>query len=79
MWIFILGLVIFFGTHLLPADTGLRATIRAKLGEGGYRAIYSVVAFVGLVMVIWGYGEWRAEGPPSSTCRRCGRGTWSCS
>ncbi|WP_018697857.1 NnrU family protein [Amorphus coralli] len=64
MWIFILGLVIFFGTHLLPADTGLRAAIRTKLGESGYRVIYSVIAFVGLVMIIWGYGEWRAVGPP---------------
>lgn len=64
MWIFILGLVIFFGTHLLPTDTGLRASIRTRLGEGPYRAIYSIVAFVGLVLIIWGYGEWRDAGPP---------------
>mgnify|MGYP000158251521 FL=1 len=64
MWIFILGLVIFFGTHLLPADTGLRASLRDRMGEGTYRVVYSIVAFVGLVLIIWGYGEWRDAGPP---------------
>ena len=71
MWIFILGLVIFFGTHLLPVDTGLRASLRARLGEGPYRIVYSIVAFVGLVLIIWGYGLARldpalAYSPPAS-------------
>lgn len=64
MWIFILGLVIFFATHLLPADTGLRAGLRNRMGEGPYRIVYSIVAFVGLVLIIWGYAEWRDAGPP---------------
>tara|TARA_R110002020_G_scaffold15611_43_gene55862 strand:+ start:3513 stop:4130 length:618 start_codon:yes stop_codon:yes gene_type:complete len=64
MWIFILGLVTFFGTHLLPADSGLRASLRERMGEGPYRIVYSIVAFVGLVLIIWGYGEWRDAGPP---------------
>lgn len=63
MWIFIVGLVVFLGTHLLPVFPGLKQGIVARLGAGGYRAIYSIVAFVGLVLIIWGYGEWRMAGP----------------
>ncbi|MDQ0315602.1 NnrU family protein [Amorphus orientalis] len=63
MWIFVAGVVVFFATHLLPTAPALRERFVARLGDNGYRGLYSLVAFVGLVMIIWGYGEWRTAGP----------------
>ncbi|MFN4024835.1 MAG: NnrU family protein [Hyphomonas sp.] len=57
----ILGLVIFFGTHLFSA---LRSRepgrdIKAKLGAGPYMGLYSLVAIAGFVLIVWGYGAAR--------------------
>lgn len=50
----IFGLIIFFGIHLLPSFTGFRQKIILKLGEGGYKGIYSIVSLLGLVLIIYG-------------------------
>ena len=50
----ILGIVVFFAVHLLPTVVPLRESAVRKLGESVYKGIYSVVAVVGLVMIIWG-------------------------
>jgi uncharacterized membrane protein len=34
----------------------------ARLGQGGYRALFSVVSLVGLALIVWGYADYRAEG-----------------
>ena len=48
------GIVVFFAVHLLPTILPLRESAVRKLGESAYKGIYSVVAVVGLVMIIWG-------------------------
>ena len=63
MWVMILGLLLFLGAHLLPEVPATRDRLCARLGERPYRGLFSVVAIVGLVLVIWGYGLWRAAGP----------------
>jgi uncharacterized membrane protein len=60
----ILGLLIFLGGHLVTTRRGLRAAAIARLGETGYKAVYSLVALIGLVLIVVGYGAAREAGPP---------------
>ncbi len=85
MTILILGLILFLGTHALSIARGQRAVLVARFGEGGFKGLYSLGSLLGLVLIIWGYGSYRASGyipvwnPPSgraisrcwSCCRRC--------
>jgi uncharacterized membrane protein len=60
MLILILGLVIFLGTHVFTMRRGARAAAIARLGEGPYKAVYSLVSLLGLVLIVWGFGRYRA-------------------
>ena len=62
MSILILGLVLFLGVHSvrIVAD-GWRTQTRARLGEGMWKGVYSVLLLVGLVLVVWGYGLARQQ------------------
>jgi uncharacterized membrane protein len=60
MLILILGLVIFLGTHVFTMRRGPRAAAIARLGEGPYKALYSLVSLLGLVLIVWGFGRYRA-------------------
>ena len=53
----ILGLVLFLGVHSvrIVAD-GWRTQTMARLGEGPYKGIYTVISLVGLGLIIWGFG-----------------------
>ena len=62
MLILILGLVIFLGMHSFTMMRDRRQAAIGKLGEGGYKALYSVVSLVGIVLISIGYGEYRASG-----------------
>ncbi|MFN7054318.1 NnrU family protein [Hyphomonas sp.] len=57
----ILGLVIFFGTHLFSAvrSRAPGKDIRAKMGMGPYMGLYSLVAIAGFALIVWGYGAAR--------------------
>src|ERR1044071_8316153 len=55
MWIMIFGLVLFLGIHLLPVFHHLRANVAQRLGENRYRAVFSLVSAIGLVLIIAGY------------------------
>jgi uncharacterized membrane protein len=59
--ILIVGLVILLGAHVFVAFRDARGGLIAKFGQGGYRVLFSVVSIVGLVLVIWGYGDYRAH------------------
>ena len=58
----ILGLVLFLGIHVLTTQRGLRARLIAAWGEGGYKSGYSVVSLLGLVLIVWGFADYRATG-----------------
>src|SRR3954465_15922182 len=60
MLILILGLVIFLGTHVFTMRRGARAAAIAPLGEGPYKAVYSLVSLLGRVLIVWGFGRYRA-------------------
>jgi uncharacterized membrane protein len=55
MTLLIAGLIVFLGIHLVPALPALRAMCAAGLGENRYKGLFSIVAGIGLVMIIWGY------------------------
>jgi uncharacterized membrane protein len=58
------GLVIFLGAHLFTTMRDRRAAVIAKIGEGPYKGLYSLISLAGLVMIVYGYGLWRAAGSP---------------
>ena len=58
----ILGLVLFLGAHTLTTQRELRAWLVASAGEGGYKAGYALASLVGLVLIVWGFAHYRADG-----------------
>jgi uncharacterized membrane protein len=53
----ILGLVIFLGVHSVEIfSPTFRNRAVARLGEKGYKGIYSVLSIIGFVLLVWGYG-----------------------
>jgi uncharacterized membrane protein len=62
MAILILGLVLFLGIHTLTTMREARAAVIVRLGEGPYKGLYSLVSAVGLVLIVWGFGSYRAQG-----------------
>lgn len=56
MTFFILGLIIFFGSHLWATFArGPREALVLKLGAGPYKGLYSLVAAVGFALIIVGW------------------------
>ncbi len=62
MTLLVLGLVIFLGTHSFSMARGPRAALVARIGEGPYKGLYSLVSLVGIVLVAVGYGQYRVSG-----------------
>jgi uncharacterized membrane protein len=65
----VLGTICFAGIHLGVAGTTLRDRAIAALGEGAYRAVFSIVSLVAIVWLVmaykhapyvatWGIPEW---------------------
>ena len=53
----VLGLILFLGIHSVSiAALGWRNAMQARLGEGAWKGLYSVVALVGFVLIVVGYG-----------------------
>lgn len=62
MSVLILGLVIFLGLHSIRIFAeGWRKARIARMGERGWKAAYSVLSIIGLVLIIQGYGMARHE------------------
>lgn len=71
MTLLIVGLALFIGMHLLPTFTALRTGLAARLGERGYKGLFSAVSIAGLVLAGIGYGQAPDEQifEPSRTAR----------
>ena len=53
----ILGLVLFLGVHSVRiVAEGWRTRTLARLGEGPYKGIYTLISLVGLGLIVWGFG-----------------------
>lgn len=57
MSILVIGLVIFFAVHSVSiVNDAWRNRVAAKMGQWTWKGLYAVVAIVGLVLIVWGYG-----------------------
>ena len=59
--ILVLGLVVLLGAHVFVTFRDARAAAMARLGQNGYRALFALVSIAGLVLIVWGYGQYRAH------------------
>ncbi len=64
MAMLVFGLVIFLGLHSIRifAEEGRERSI-ARLGEGPWKGVYGLLALIGLVLIVWGFGDARASAP----------------
>jgi uncharacterized membrane protein len=62
MILLVLGLVLFLGVHStrIVAD-GWRGEQLARLGERGWKGLYSLVSIAAFVLLVWGYGQARQQ------------------
>ncbi|MDJ0450417.1 NnrU family protein [Methylocystis sp. JR02] len=73
MLVLILGIALFIGVHVFSTLRGARGQLVAQYGLQAYKGAYSAVALLGLVLTVWGFSRYRAEGmvqiwdPPSWT------------
>ena len=64
MAILVLGLVIFLGLHSIRIFAEpLRAQAIARLGEGPWKGIYSLLSAIGFVLIVWGFAQARFDAP----------------
>lgn len=60
--VLVLGLLVFLATHVFVSMRGARAAAVARVGIGVYRALFSLASIVGLVLIVWGFADYRADG-----------------
>lgn len=58
----IVGLLLFTGMHAFVTMREPRAAAIARLGEGPYKALFTVVSILGVVLIGFGFGSYRAAG-----------------
>ena len=62
MVILILGLVLFLGVHSVRiVANDWRTAKRAQLGEAKWKAAYSLLSLLGLILIVWGFGQARQQ------------------
>jgi len=50
-----LGVLVFMAVHLVPMRPAWRDALVAQLGEGPYKAVFSILSLAGLIGAIWAY------------------------
>ena len=69
--ILVLGLIVFLAPHTLTVFRGARQQTVNRIGIGPYKGIYSLVSVIGIAVIAYGFGQYRATGwfdvwyPPS--------------
>ena len=62
MTLLILGLVLFLGVHSVRiVSDDLRTAQIVRLGENGWKGLYSLASVAGLVLIVWGFGQARLQ------------------
>jgi uncharacterized membrane protein len=56
------GLAAFFAPHVFTACREPRRALVARIGEGPYKGLYSLVSLIGLVLIGYGFARYRATG-----------------
>lgn len=57
MLLLVIGLLLFFLIHLVPASTDLRRGLVGRFGEPVYKIAFSIVALAGFALIVYGYGK----------------------
>jgi len=60
MFMLALGLVLMLGVHVFASLRGPRGRLVERIGADPYRGLHSLVAALGLVLVVWGFSRYRA-------------------
>jgi uncharacterized membrane protein len=61
MALLILGLVLFIGTHVFATLRGARGAVIGAIGEGPYKGAIAVLSIIGIVLIGYGFGQYRAS------------------
>ena len=60
--VLVLGLAVFIGTHALTIARGVRAALIGQIGEAPFKIVYALLSLLGIVLIAWGFGHYRAAG-----------------
>jgi uncharacterized membrane protein len=60
--ILVLGLIVFLAPHTFTAFRAARQQVVDRIGSSPYKAIYSVISLIGLVLIGHGFAIYRASG-----------------
>src|SRR5262245_12117877 len=60
--ILVLGLVVFLGAHVFVTLRTPRAAVIRRVGEWPYKGLMSLVSLAGLILIGYGFGQYRATG-----------------
>ena len=60
--ILVLGLALFLGAHVFVTLRTPRAALIKDIGEGRYKGLMALVSLAGLVLIGYGFGQYRATG-----------------
>ncbi len=60
--VLVLGLAVFIGTHALTIARGVRAALIGRIGEAPFKIVYALLSLLGIVLIAWGFGHYRAAG-----------------
>jgi uncharacterized membrane protein len=60
--VMILGLAVFLGSHAFVTMRPQRAAVMARVGEGPYKGLFSLISLVGIVLIGWGFAHYRSTG-----------------
>lgn len=62
MGVLALGIAVFLGVHFLATFRETRAALIERFGPEGYKRAFSLTAFAGLALIVWGFVLYRAGG-----------------
>ena len=62
MLVLILGIVVFLGIHSFATIRTARARLIERIGLNPYKGLFSLVAAIGLALIVWGFMRYRAAG-----------------
>ena len=60
--ILVLGLVVFLAPHTLTALRTARQQVVDRVSLGPYKGLYSLLSLIGIVLIVYGFGLYRATG-----------------
>jgi uncharacterized membrane protein len=60
--ILVAGLMLFLAPHVFTALREQRAGVVERIGENAYKIAYSIVSLAGLILIFYGYSQYRATG-----------------